>query len=267
MENMWKVVFPLAAIIIFLFPVLGVSGDHGYGLVQIDSYDMGEGLTSTNEEDIPLSVIVTNIDPEDAWAIKFRGLLKDPETEEYYRKDDGGALIVTIRMTNVGGSSLYNLYPNETKLLELEIDTRYFPLGNWSVDIAVLVYELDWYTDTIGTPTFEIIEPNEDDSAVPAGIESESEESEESYQNSGDLLRFCCSIFILLSGSLAYIWNRPSQPRQGSLYAENAHDSEVHPPFETPPTETPSGPPSTPPSDTSEYTIYDGPPFPPETDW
>jgi len=263
MENMWKVAFPLAAIIIFLFPVLGVSGDHGYGLVTIDSYDMREGLTSTNEEDIPLSVIVTNTDPEDAWAIKFRGLLKDPETGEYYRKADGSALIVTIRMTNVGGSSLYNLYPNETKLLELEIETRYFPLGNWSVDIAVEVYELDWYTDVIGTPTFEIIEPNEDDSAVPAVIESESEESN---KNSGDLLSALCFIFLLF-GSLAYILIRPSQHRQGSLYAENTHDSEVQPPFETPPTETPSGPPSTPPSDTSEYTIYDGPPFPPETDW
>ena len=75
--------------IVFLVPIMLISivsnvsiADHGGGTVSIDERMMEENQTSTNEIDIELAVIVTNNDPEDAWAIKFRGLLKDPVTGE-----------------------------------------------------------------------------------------------------------------------------------------------------------------------------------------
>jgi len=149
----------LLSFLMFASLPLSTTADHGGGLISIDEQHMSENMTSTNDEDLNLSVIVTNNDPEDQWQIKFRGLLKDPETSEYYRGEDGVAEIITVRMTNIGGSSLYNLYPNETKLLELEIETRNMPLGNWSVDIGVEIFTLDTYTDVTSTPVFQIVSP------------------------------------------------------------------------------------------------------------
>jgi hypothetical protein len=157
MKIMQKVVISLAVIIIVLIPVTGVSGDHGGGLVSIDSFEMENDITTTISDEVPLSVIVTNNDPEEAYSIKFRGVLKDPDTGEYYRNDDGSGKIVFVDMTNIGGSSLYFLHPNETKLLELEIDLWNIPYGVWSVDIGVEIYEFDTYTDVITTPSFEVI--------------------------------------------------------------------------------------------------------------
>jgi len=233
MKVMQKVVISLVAIIIVLIPVTGVSGNHGGGLVSIDSFEMENNIGTTNEDDIPLSVIVTNNDPEDAWAIKFRGLLKDPVTGEYYRQADGSAQIITVWMTNIGASTLYNLYPNETKLLELEIETSSIPYGVWSVDIGVEIFELDTYTDMITTPSFEVVEPIADDPVVI-----------DSY--SGVLRMFCCFIFVLLSGSIVLIRLRTA----GLIFhaESNTDDSEVQPPPDAQPSESPFA-------------------FPPETDF
>ncbi len=168
--------------IVFLVPIMLISivsnvsiADHGGGTVSIDERMMEENQTSTNEIDIELAVIVTNNDPEDAWAIKFRGLLKDPVTGEYQRDESGNGIIITTRMTNTGGSSLYNLYPNETKQLNLSMETRNIPVGNWSVDIGVEIYELDTYTDVTTSAVFQIVNP------PPEEIQ-ETEEAEDSFE-------------------------------------------------------------------------------------
>ena len=114
---MQKSTLALILAMMIFFPAAGVSGDHGGGLVSIDAFDMENDLTVEKNNEIPLSVLVTNNDQNDEYSIKFRGLLVDPETGEHYRNSDGSGEIVFVDMTNVGGSSLYLLYPKHMKIL------------------------------------------------------------------------------------------------------------------------------------------------------
>lgn len=170
---MQKATLALILTMIIFLPAAGVSGDHGGGLVSIDSFEMENDLTVEKYDEIPLSVIVTNNDQNDEYSIKFRGLLVDSETGEHYRNSDGSGQIVFVDMTNVGGSSLYLIYPNETKLLYLEMDTWNLPYGNWSVDIGVEIYEYDTYTDVIRTPSFELIKKPEPEPEPETGESNE----------------------------------------------------------------------------------------------
>ena len=141
----------------FFFPILFVSlvfSGNAQAWVYIDSFQLNETEVIEGEE-LGARVTVSNIDSESHY-IHFRGLLVD-ENGDYVRDDDGSGQLVFIDMDCC--LSLYNIWGGETVDLDLKIKTYNLPLGNWTSEIGVLIYDEDDYvSDSTKTEKFEIVE-------------------------------------------------------------------------------------------------------------
>ena len=147
MRQMVRVFFPV------VFVSLVFSGT-AQAWIYIDSFQLNETQVVEGEE-LGARVTVSNIDSESHY-IHFRGLLAD-ENGDYVRDDDGSAQLVFVDMDCC--LSLYNIWGGETVDLDLKIKTYNLPLGNWTSEIGVLLYDEDDYvSDSTMTEKFEIKE-------------------------------------------------------------------------------------------------------------
>lgn len=122
------------------------------GAVTIDSFKLHDSEVYQGDK-MSATVTITNHDFE-KHNIHFRGLLVDSDGE-YYRGEDGSNELVFVDMDCC--LSLYNLFEGETVTLELKINTFNLPLGTWTSDIGVLLYDNDdEVTDVTTTSQFKI---------------------------------------------------------------------------------------------------------------
>ena len=148
--SIWKLTFFIFAGIALIIITLSQSVQAWEGAVTIDEFVMHESSTAQGDN-IPVTVTITNHDVE-SHSIHFRGLLVD-SNGEYVRGDDGAAILVHVYLPG----QLYQIWPDETKTLEIGVQTYNLPLGTWTADIGVLLYDDDdEVTDMITTSQFEI---------------------------------------------------------------------------------------------------------------